>query len=103
MLFSLISNLVLSFFCLDFRCEKATLSKADGERFANQLKAYRAAPQIYLLEQTLAAFEESLENIRKFIVFTDQNDTQVFIFDGTEKLTPSLYEGTAGLGESSEK
>ena len=83
--------------------EKATLAKADGERFANQLEAYRAAPEIYLLEQTLATFESALENIRKFIVVADQNDTQIFIFDGKEKVTPSLYEGLSGFEESSEK
>jgi hypothetical protein len=46
--------------------------------------------------------EEALENIRKYVVVADQNDTQVFIFDAQEKLTPSLYE-LSGLEESSKK
>lgn len=82
--------------------EKATLAAATGYRFASQLKAYRAAPEIYMREQRLAAFEEALEDIRKFVVVADQNDSQVFIINFEEKLTPSLYE-LAGFEESSEK
>ncbi|MBA7650451.1 hypothetical protein ES703_58257 [subsurface metagenome] len=82
--------------------EKATLAQATGQRFASQLKAYRAAKEIYKREQRLAVLEEALENIRKFVVVADHNDTQVFIIDVQEKLTPSLYE-LAGYEESSEK
>jgi regulator of protease activity HflC (stomatin/prohibitin superfamily) len=82
--------------------EKATLARATGQRFASQLKAYRAAKEIYKQEQKLAVLEEALENIRKYVVVADQNDTQVFIFDAQEKLTPSLYE-LSGLEESSKK
>ena len=82
--------------------EKATLARATGQRFASQLKAYRAAKEIYKREQRLAVLEETLENIRKFVVVADKNDTQVFIIDVQEKLTPSLYE-LAGYEESSKK
>jgi len=82
--------------------EKATLARATGQRFASQLKAYRAAKEIYKREQRLAVFEEALKNIRKYVVVADQNDTQVFIFDAQEKLTPNLYE-LSGLEESSKK
>jgi membrane protease subunit HflK len=82
--------------------EKATLARATGQRFASQLKAYRAAKEIYKQEQRLTVLEEALENIRKYVVVADQNDKQVFIFDAQEKLTPSLYE-LSGLQESSKK
>jgi len=82
--------------------EKATLAQATGQRFASQLKAYRAAKEIYKREQRLAVLEEALENIRKYVVVADQNDTQVFIIDVQEKLTPSLYE-LAGFEGSSKK
>jgi regulator of protease activity HflC (stomatin/prohibitin superfamily) len=82
--------------------EKAILARATGQRFASQLKAYRAAKEIYKEEQRLAVLEEALENIRKYVVVADQNDKQVFIFDAQEKLTPSLYE-LSGLQESSKK
>ena len=82
--------------------EKATFARATGRRFADQLKAYRAAKDIYVRQQRLAMLEEALENIRKFVVVADENDTQIFIIDVEEKLTPSLYE-LGGFEESSEK
>jgi len=82
--------------------EKATLSRATGERFESQIKAYEAAREIYEREQRLTAFEEALQNIRKYIVVADPNDTQIFIFDAKEKLTPSLYD-IGGIKETSGK
>jgi len=82
--------------------EKATLARATGQRFASQLKAYKAAKEIYRREQRLVAFEESLKNIRKYVVAADPNDTQIFIFDAKEKLTPSLYD-IGGFEETSKK
>jgi len=78
--------------------EKAVLAQATGRRFDSQLKAYRAAKEIYKREQRLTVFEEALGNIRKFVVVADKDDTQVFIVDVQEKLTPSLYE-LSGLEE----
>jgi len=82
--------------------EKVTLAQATGKRFASQLKAYRTAPEIYKRQLRLAVFEEALKKIRKYVVVADMNDSQVFIIDLQEKLTPSLYEIT-GLEETSEK
>jgi regulator of protease activity HflC (stomatin/prohibitin superfamily) len=72
--------------------EAATLAEATGLRFDSQLKAYRAAKQIYKHRLKMAVLEEALGNIRKYVVVADQNDTQVFIVDVTEKRIPSLYE-----------
>jgi len=74
--------------------EKAVLAEATGQRFASQLAAYRAAPAIYKQHQRLAMLEEALHPIRKFVVAAGRNDTQVFIVDMQEKLTPSLYDLT---------
>jgi len=82
--------------------QKVILARATGERFAGQLRAYRAAEEIYKRQLRLVVFEEALKNIRKYVVVADQNDTQVFIVDFKEKLTPSLYE-LGGFEESSEK
>ena len=82
--------------------EKATLAEATGRRFATQLKAYRAAKEIYKRQQILALYEEALDNIRKFVIVADADDKQVFIIDVQEKLTPGLYE-LAGFEESSEE
>jgi len=82
--------------------EKVSLAQATGERFASQLQAYNAAKEIYVQQQRLAAFEEALEKIRKFVVVADTNDTQVFMVDVQEKLTPSLYD-ISGLQENTQK
>ncbi|MBA7615722.1 hypothetical protein ES703_23007 [subsurface metagenome] len=82
--------------------EKATLAKATGERFASQLKSYRSAKEIYKRQLRLTVLEDALKNIRKYVVVADPNDTQVFIIDVQEKLTPSLYD-IGGFEESSEK
>jgi len=82
--------------------EKETLAKAAGDRFADQLTAYRAAKEIYKRMLRLTTLEETLKNIRKYVVAADPNDHQVIIIDVQEKLTPSIYD-IAGLEESSEK
>jgi len=71
--------------------EKATLAKAAGERFSQQLKAYQASPRIYKHELKMSMLEETLEKIRKYIVISD-SDTEVTIIDLQEKLVPSLYD-----------
>jgi membrane protease subunit HflK len=82
--------------------ERATLARATGERFASQLKAYKAAKEIYKREQRLIVFEEALKNIRKFVVAAGVDDREVIIVDFQEKLTPSLYD-IGGFEESSKK
>jgi membrane protease subunit HflK len=72
--------------------EKVAIAEATGLRFASQVKAYRAAREFYKKEQRLVALEEGLANIRKYVVVADTNDSQVYIVDLQEKLTPSLYE-----------
>jgi regulator of protease activity HflC (stomatin/prohibitin superfamily) len=76
--------------------EKATLAEATGQRFAGQLKAYRAAPDIYVREQVLSAYEGLPENIRKFIVVADPNDTQIIHFDLQEQMIHDLYDVLRG-------
>jgi ethanolamine ammonia-lyase large subunit len=61
--------------------EKEILAEADGKRFADQLKAYRAAPEIYSHEQRMVMLEQALKDIRKYVVVADQNDTQITIID----------------------
>ena len=82
--------------------KKEVLARATGDRFAEQLKAYRAAPEIYLQEQRLSMLEEALDDIRKYVVVADQNDTQITIIDLQEKLAPSIYE-TGAIEESREQ
>jgi len=71
--------------------EKSTLAKAAGERFSQQLQAYRASPRIYKHELKMNMLEETLEKIRKYVIISD-GDSEVTIIDLQEKLTPSLYD-----------
>jgi membrane protease subunit HflK len=82
--------------------EKATLAEATGRRFEGQLKAYNAAKDIYKQQYRLTALEDVLEKVRKYIVVADKNDTQVYIVNVEEKLTPNLYDVT-GLEETKKK
>ena len=79
--------------------ERITVAKATGQRFAEQLKAYRAGKEIYKRQQRLAAMEEALANTRKYIVVAGREDKQVMIVDLQEKLTPGLYDIT-GIEEN---
>jgi membrane protease subunit HflK len=80
--------------------QKAALAKATGERFAGQLKAYQAAPEIYTKMQRLAVLEEALAGIRKYVVVADSNDTQVTIVDLQEKPKTDLLGFTSSSQES---
>jgi len=82
--------------------QKVTAARATGDRFVDQLQAYRAAPQIYTRQQRLSVLEESLKDIRKYIVVADVNDAQVFIVDMQDKPVSSLYDIT-GFEERSKK
>jgi membrane protease subunit HflK len=75
-----------------YRYTKATLTKATGERFAGQLQAYRAAPEIYKCEQRSTALEEGLAHTRKYVVGAEPNDREVIIMDLQEKLPTNLLD-----------
>lgn len=79
--------------------ETATLARATGERFAGQLKAYQAAPEIYLQKEWLAMLERALSDIRKYVVVTDEDDKLVITVDVEETLSPSIYE-VGGIQEN---
>ncbi|NIA17304.1 MAG: hypothetical protein GWO86_03040, partial [Planctomycetes bacterium] len=70
----------------------STLAEATGKRFQEQIKAYKAAKNIYRQELRLSMLEDALGGIRKYIVASDANDKQVFVVDLNEKLTPDLYD-----------
>ena len=72
--------------------ERAQIAQATGERFDSQVKAYQAAPEIYKQNQRLTTLEEILSNIRKYVIVSDDNDSEVMIVDLQEELSPSLYD-----------
>ena len=72
--------------------EKAALAKAAGNRFQSQVKAFEASPEIYTQLLRLEMLEESLQGVRKYIVLTEDDDTEIYILDLQEKQAPSLYD-----------
>ncbi len=72
--------------------ERAVLAKATGTRFAGQLKAYRAAPEIFLRQHRLAMLEETLPGVRKYVVLGEDEDTEVYIIDLQKSDEGSLYD-----------
>jgi modulator of FtsH protease HflK len=72
--------------------EQASLAKGDGLQFAGQIQSYQASPEIFMRIQRLTMLEEALENVRKYVVVADKDDSQVFIIDLQETLSQSLYD-----------
>ncbi len=72
--------------------ERAKIAEADGNRFHDQILAYKASPEIYKHQQRLSMLEEALEKTRKYVIIADESDSQVFIIDLKEKLSPDLYD-----------
>ena len=81
---------------------KKTIERATGLRFADQLKAYNAAKDIYRRDQRLKVFEEAFADTRKYVVVADPNDKLIFIFNFEEELMPSMYD-IPGIEEKKEK
>ncbi|AQQ71930.1 Modulator of FtsH protease HflK [Limihaloglobus sulfuriphilus] len=72
--------------------DKSETARAEGERFASQILAFREAPRIYLQQLRLQTLEETLQDIRKYVVVSDDQDSEVMIVDLQESLAPSLYD-----------
>lgn len=71
---------------------KVAAAKGEGLRFSGQYQAHAAAPELYPRLLRLAALEEALETIRKYVVVADDADMQVYIVDLQERLTQSLLD-----------
>jgi regulator of protease activity HflC (stomatin/prohibitin superfamily) len=71
---------------------RAVIAEATGKRFASQIKANEAAPNIYKRLLRLAMLEEALKDTRKYVIVADEQDSEVIILDLQEKLTPNLLD-----------
>ncbi len=77
--------------------ERANRARGEGLQFDGQLKSYQASPEIYKKLQRLNAMAEGLEKARKYVVVTEDDDSQIYQIDLQEKLTQSLYDLDLGL------
>ncbi len=80
--------------------EQVNLAQGEGLRFDGQLEAYHAWPEFYKKLQRLMTLEETLEDVRKYVVVAENEDALVYIVDLQEKLTQSLYDMDLGLEEN---
>ncbi len=79
--------------------ERVNLARGDGLQFDGQLMSYQAAPELYKKLQRLNAMSEGLKNVRKFVVITNEEDSQIYEIDLQEKLTESIYMDPGLKGE----
>ena len=83
--------------------EKKIDAEATGKRFADQLKAYRAAPEIYLYEQLMTALEQTLKDIRKYVIIGGENDKQINIINLENKLENTMTDIEDAIRRSREQ
>lgn len=75
-----------------YALEKAITAEATGKRFQSQVKANRAAPNIYRKLYLLSMLEEALKDIRKYVIVAGDEETQIYIIDLKDDITPSIYD-----------
>ena len=71
---------------------KEVNAEAAGKRFKDQIKAYKASPDIYRQIYLLNMLEEVLKDIRKYVIVAGDEETQIYIIDLKEDITPSIYD-----------
>ena len=76
-------------------------AEATGKRFAGQLEAFRAAPEIYLYEQWITNLIDTLKDIRKYVIVSDKNDKRITLIDLEKKPDSGLLNVQEVLKESS--
>ena len=72
--------------------KRVSSARAAGQRFEGQLKAYNAAPTIYKKQHRLDMLADALEDVRKYVVVAEEDDTEIYIINLEEKLAPNLYD-----------
>ncbi|MEJ2647866.1 MAG: SPFH domain-containing protein [Sedimentisphaerales bacterium] len=83
--------------------KKEVDAEATGKRFADQLKAYHAAPDIYLYEQLMTSLEQTLKDIRKYVIIGDKNDKQINIINLENKLENTMTDIEDAIRRSREQ
>ncbi|MFM2296058.1 MAG: Modulator of FtsH protease HflK [Verrucomicrobiota bacterium] len=73
---------------------KVSGANAQAARFANQLVAYRTAPEVYSQRLYLQTFARATANTRKYLIMAT-NAHEVFQLNLEEKLRPDILDVTA--------
>ena len=85
-----------------YRMKQGQVSKAQTERFEQQLKAYDKGKDVYLWREYLSVLDARLPAMRKYIIASDKVDNWVYQFDLTEQLEPDLL-GDLGIQHSEQE
>jgi regulator of protease activity HflC (stomatin/prohibitin superfamily) len=72
--------------------QRVSSAKAAGQRFAGQLEAYAASPDIYKKQYRLDMLVDALKNVRKYVVVAEEDDTEIYIINLEQKLATGLYD-----------
>ncbi len=72
--------------------ERISRSQGEGLRFDGQLKANQASPLLFQHLQRLLVLQETLPEIRKYVVVSDDADQEIFLFDLKEPMATGLLE-----------
>jgi len=87
-----------------YRNDRISVPKAEAERFQEQLTAYRAAPNLYVLRTFLDMLESEAPQMRMYLL-SDRSSQRVIMFDLKQKLRPDLLdlnlEEESGAGRES--
>ena len=82
--------------------QQGQVSKAQTERFEQQLKAYDKGKDVYLWREYLSVLDARLPAMRKYVIASDKVDNWVYHFDLTEQLEPDLL-GDFGVQQSEQE
>ena len=82
-----------------YKNDRISVPKAEAERFREQLLAYRAAPDLYVLRTFLDTLEKETKRMRMYLL-SDRSSQRVIVFDLKEKLRPDLLDLNLEGGES---
>ncbi|MBN1763880.1 MAG: protease modulator HflK [Sedimentisphaerales bacterium] len=82
--------------------ERAALAQADSNRFSHQNDAYTKGNNVYLWREYLSVLDETLPNMRKYVITSENVDSWIYELDLKEKLETDLFTGL-GIPEKQEK
>jgi regulator of protease activity HflC (stomatin/prohibitin superfamily) len=74
-----------------YKIKKENLPAAEAERFRQQLRAFKAAPNVFTLWKFLDVLESKSVGLRKYIIAAE-NVSEVNVFNFEEKLRPDMLD-----------
>jgi len=73
-----------------YKTRNEIISKADADRFGQQLMAYKEAPEVFKTREFLNALLEGIQDIRKFVIPFKPESNRILIMDTKETVSPGV-------------